>query len=124
MSIDHKLLESYMTGFYGYGNESALYWFIGLEEGGGNSLDEIKGQSISDNVTMFRSVMDGKQGPCMDIVTLNAGAALYIAGATGSIKDGQAIAENCIKNGTARAKINQLVEISQRIGIEDKEQDY
>lgn len=42
MSIDHKLLESYMTGFYGYGNESALYWFIGLEEGGGDSLDEIK----------------------------------------------------------------------------------
>tara|TARA_Y100000590_G_scaffold154359_1_gene177401 strand:+ start:221 stop:1258 length:1038 start_codon:yes stop_codon:yes gene_type:complete len=89
-----------------------------------NSLDEIKGESISDNVTMFRSVMDGKQGPCMDIVTLNAGAALYVAGATGSIKDGQAIAENCIKNGTARAKISQLVEISQRIGIEDKEQDY
>ena len=89
-----------------------------------NSLDEIKGESISDNVTMFRSVMDGKQGPCMDIVTLNAGAALYVAGATGSIKDGQAIAENCIKNGTARAKMSQLAEISQRIGIEDKEQDY
>ena len=68
--------------------------------------------------------MDGKQGPCMDIVTLNAGAALYVAGATGSIKDGQAIAENCIKNGTARAKMSQLAEISQRIGIEDKEQDY
>ena len=89
-----------------------------------NSIDGIKGESISDNVTMFRSVMDGQQGPCMDIVTINAGAALYVAGATSSIKEGQAIAENCIKNGKARAKISQLVEISQRIGTEDKEQDY
>ena len=89
-----------------------------------NSIDGIKGESISDNVTMFRSVMDGQQGPCMDIVTINAGAALYVAGATSSIKDGQTIAENCIKNGKARAKISQLVEISQRIGTEDKEQDY
>lgn len=89
-----------------------------------NLLDEIKGESISDNVGMFRSVMEGKQGPCADIVTLNAGAALYVAGAAGSIKDGRAIAEDCLNSGMAQAKIDQLIDVSQSIGIEDKEQAY
>ena len=89
-----------------------------------NLLEQIKGESISDNVAMFRSVMEGQQGPCMDIVTLNAGAALYVAGVARSIKDGREIAEDCIKRGTARTKIDQLADISQSIGIEDKEQAY
>lgn len=31
-----------MHGFYGYGNYKAPFWFIGMEEGGGGSLDEIR----------------------------------------------------------------------------------
>jgi hypothetical protein len=31
-----------MRGFHGYGNLGAKYWFIGLEEGGGTSLDEVR----------------------------------------------------------------------------------
>lgn len=38
--IDEKLLEEYMNNFYGYGNLKGKYWFIGMEEGGGNSEDE------------------------------------------------------------------------------------
>jgi hypothetical protein len=30
-----------MSGFYGYGRWDAPFWFIGMEEGGGNSSDEI-----------------------------------------------------------------------------------
>ncbi len=37
--LDDALLEAYMDGFYGYGNLAGPYWFIGMEEGGGDSLD-------------------------------------------------------------------------------------
>lgn len=39
--IEEQLLKDFMHGFYGYGNFNAPYWFIGMEEGGGNSIDEI-----------------------------------------------------------------------------------
>ncbi len=31
--IDPQLVRDFMSGFYGYGNLGAKYWFIGLEEG-------------------------------------------------------------------------------------------
>jgi len=40
--LDPDLLQDFMRGFYGYGNLRAKYWFIGLEEGGGTSIDEIQ----------------------------------------------------------------------------------
>ena len=35
------LLEEFIHNFYGYGNYRGNYWFIGMEEGGGNSIEEI-----------------------------------------------------------------------------------
>lgn len=39
--IDKDLLEEFMIKFYGYGKLKSDYWFVGMEEGGGNSFDEI-----------------------------------------------------------------------------------
>jgi hypothetical protein len=39
--LDDTLLSSFITTFYGYGTYSAPYWFVGMEEGGGNSLDDV-----------------------------------------------------------------------------------
>ncbi len=39
-SISKQLLSEFMDGFFGYGNLSSPYWFIGKEEGGGKDLDE------------------------------------------------------------------------------------
>ncbi|WP_187971072.1 hypothetical protein [Aquibium microcysteis] len=39
--LDPRDLRDFMDGFYGYGNPQAALWFIGMEEGGGNSLDEV-----------------------------------------------------------------------------------
>lgn len=41
MHLDDDLVEAYASSFYGYGTYSASYWFIGLEEGGGWSVEEI-----------------------------------------------------------------------------------
>jgi len=39
--LNDKLLLEFANGFYGYGDYQASYWFLGMEEGGGNSVDEI-----------------------------------------------------------------------------------
>jgi hypothetical protein len=42
--LNDQLLEAFINGFYGFGNYPAQYWFIGMEEGGGNTLDAISKQ--------------------------------------------------------------------------------
>jgi hypothetical protein len=39
--LNDQLLSAYIDTFYGYGTYAAPYWFVGMEEGGGNSLDEV-----------------------------------------------------------------------------------
>jgi hypothetical protein len=39
--FDDTLLSDYMKGFWGYGNPEADYWFVGMEEGGGDSYEDI-----------------------------------------------------------------------------------
>ncbi len=39
--FDDELLTDYMDTFFGYGNYEGRYWFIGMEEGGGNSFDDV-----------------------------------------------------------------------------------
>ena len=43
-------------------------------------LDELRGGTPQDNAAALRSVLAGAPGPFRDIVRLNAGAALIIAG--------------------------------------------
>jgi len=38
--ISKQLLSEFMNDFYGYGNLSSPYWFIGKEEGGGITIEE------------------------------------------------------------------------------------
>ncbi len=39
--LDSELLQQFMERFFGYGDLSADIWFVGMEEGGGNSEREI-----------------------------------------------------------------------------------
>ncbi|MEX2564625.1 MAG: hypothetical protein WD431_01630 [Cyclobacteriaceae bacterium] len=41
MELREKL-DSFINAFYGYGNLKSDTWFIGMEEGGGNTIEEIK----------------------------------------------------------------------------------
>ena len=40
--LDDERLEAFATHFYGYGNYTGKYWFVGMEEGGGDSFQEIE----------------------------------------------------------------------------------
>jgi anthranilate phosphoribosyltransferase len=55
-------------------------------------------------------------GPARDIVALNAGTALYAAGVAASIADGLDKARETIASGAARAKLDQFVTVTRRLG--------
>lgn|SRR5688572_10969903 len=42
MSLDDQLLEAYIEKFYGYGNYRGEWWLVGMEEGGGDTIDDIQ----------------------------------------------------------------------------------
>jgi len=41
MFLNDDLLQNFIATFYGSGNYSGDYWFVGIEEGGGNDLDQV-----------------------------------------------------------------------------------
>ena len=64
---------------------------------------------------MLMGVLDNANGPPKDIVVLNAGAALYAANVVDSIEAGIKRAKDVIESGAARARLDQLVALSQQL---------
>jgi anthranilate phosphoribosyltransferase len=82
-------------------------------------LEDLRGGDAAENAALLRTVVDGEPGPRLDIVLLNAGAALYIAEAAGSIAEGVHAARAAVASGAARAKLDALVATSRRLAEED-----
>ena len=64
---------------------------------------------------MLLSALDGVPGLPLEIVALNAGAALYVAGITDSIDAGIARARVAIASGAARAKLEAFIAETNRL---------
>ncbi len=65
------------------------------------------------SVKTIVSVLDDTPGPARDIVVLNAGAAIYVAGLAESLKDGIRKADQVITSGEARNRLDRLVVMTQ-----------
>ena len=61
------------------------------------------------------SVLDNQNGPAKDIVILNAGAAIYVAGLANDLWAGVTKAREMIESGKARAKLDALVKFTSAI---------
>lgn len=75
-------------------------------------LSELNGGSAEQSAGIVRSVLDGAKGPKRDVILLNSGAALYVAGRADTIKDGMAVAAESIDSGKALQKLDRLVELT------------
>ncbi len=58
------------------------------------------------------NVLKGMEGPARDVVVLNAGCCLYLAGRAGTIKEGMQLAADSIESGAAIKKLNKLIEFT------------
>ncbi|HEX5338795.1 MAG TPA: anthranilate phosphoribosyltransferase [Gallionella sp.] len=75
-------------------------------------LDTIRIANAEEAKAMLLGVLENKSGPARDIVLLNAGAAIYVAGLTDTLANGVKKAAEVIASGAAKNKLAQLVSIS------------
>jgi anthranilate phosphoribosyltransferase len=79
---------------------------------GSASLEEVQGGDAQHNAAIIRNIFDGRPSAARDIVLLNAGASLYVAGAADTLKDGVREAARIIDSGSAKAKLEQLIQVT------------
>ena len=73
---------------------------------------EIRGRTPSENAEILRSILSGNKSPKREAVLMNAGAALYIAGKSQTMKDGITLAGKIIDSGKALDTLKTFVEVS------------
>ncbi len=74
---------------------------------------DLKGGDKLENAAITRSVLEGKKGPCRNIVLINSAAALVAAGAAGDLKEGIRLAETSLDTGKALEKLEALARFTQ-----------
>ena len=67
------------------------------------------------SLAMIKQVFANEPGPARDIVVLNAGAAIYVAGLADTLEAGIKQAGDVIASGAAADKLNALVSLSQQL---------
>jgi anthranilate phosphoribosyltransferase len=76
-----------------------------------STLEQLKGGDPAFNAAAIRGVLAGEKSPFRDIVLLNSGAALTVAGKAATVKEGAAIAADAIARGKAMAALDRLLAI-------------
>lgn len=77
-----------------------------------NPITDLAVDSADESLTMVKSVLNGDKGAATDIVTLNAGAAIYTAGLAEDLQRGVEKAAEVIASGEAAAKLDALIKLS------------
>ena len=73
------------------------------------AMGDITGGDAAANAKIAKAVLGGEKGARRNIVLLNTGACLYIAGKADTIAAGVALAAQTIDSGAALAKLNEFV---------------
>ena len=82
-----------------------------------SSLDAIRVANADEAKNMLLAVLDNQAGAARDIVQLNAGAAIYVAGLSASLAEGVKLAGEIIASGAAKNKLAQLIQVSNATAI-------
>ncbi|MES2484264.1 MAG: anthranilate phosphoribosyltransferase [Pseudomonadota bacterium] len=75
----------------------------------------LKVETPEQSSAMLLGVLDNQPGPARDIVLLNAGVALYAANVADTMAAGIELARAALDSGAARARLSQLIEVSERL---------
>ncbi len=85
-------------------------YLLNLEEYGLKRypLQEIKSRDAGESARICLQVLNGMKGPHRDVVLINSGAALYVAGRAEDLKEGMELARKAIDSGLALEKLRFL----------------
>ena len=76
------------------------------------SSEDLRGGAPEINAKIIRDILNGEKGCKTDIILLNAGAAIYVAGKAETIEQGIVIATKSISSGKANKKLEELCQAS------------
>ena len=76
----------------------------------------LKVKTPEESKVMLMSVLSNEDGPPKDIFCLNAGLALYAANVVDSVRAGLELARKTIASGAAKARLTQMIELTQKLG--------
>lgn len=79
------------------------------------SLDQLKVSSPEESLTLVEGALSGENQAAMDIVVLNAGAAIYVGGQTRTLDQGVEMARDAIGSGMAAEKMKEFVEFTTQL---------
>ena len=74
----------------------------------------IQVNSVEESRQMVLAVLENQPGPALNIVVLNAGAALYVAGVAKSIEEGIDRARKAIAKGEAKQRLDDFVAFTKK----------
>lgn len=81
--------------------------------------DAIRVSGPEESLALMLSVFDNQPGPALDIVLLNAGAGIYVAGLRPDMAAGIALARETVAAGKAREKLQALATLTQQLAEAD-----
>ena len=76
------------------------------------NISELAVSGAEESLAVINKVLNNEAGPAKDIVKFNSGAAIYVAGLADSLEAGIEKAEEVIASGAAKAKLDELVKLS------------
>lgn len=79
-----------------------------------STLEDVRGGDAAQNLAIMKELFTGKPGAVRDIVTFNAGCALFVSGVAGDVMDGIERACASIDSGSAAAVLSAVAEESSR----------
>ena len=93
-------------------------WTLRVEDTGlpETPIEAIRGGTKEENAATMRKVFQGNLGPVRDMVLLNSAGVLMVGDKVESIRQGVEMSAGIIDNGTALAKLDQMIEVTQRLG--------
>jgi len=93
-------------------------WTLTLADTGmpKRDIEEIRGGSKEENAATMRRIFQGEQGPVRDYVVINSAATLLAAETVTSLSEGVVLAQQVIDSGAAMSKLEDLAELSTRLG--------
>jgi anthranilate phosphoribosyltransferase len=79
------------------------------------ALEDLRVDSAERSLEIIQAIFDGLPGPATDLLALNAGAAITIAGLAEDLAGGVARAQSLLASGTVRETLAHFVATSQRL---------
>jgi anthranilate phosphoribosyltransferase len=77
-------------------------------------LKELQAHDMETSIRFFKEIFEGKKSPRLDIVLINAAAAMVIGGKAKTLQDGFDLSSNIVQSGKAFKKFEQFREESHR----------